>query len=270
MHYNLTLEGGGAKGLAHIGAISALSDYGLTDIKKVSGTSAGSIAAVLIIAGYSAKEIYDIYPDSNVVYGSKSNALMRSVASILLPILIVLFGLFYLFSPHYPLLFNAVLLGVITGIVSIAIHWTFKNYPIRLIRLIFRGISSIALLFIFTIVCLLFLLPGIFLFWGYGMFNTVGIETWLRKALIESPALKGRKNQHDKITFKELYQATNIEFTVISTNLNKRSIEIFSHLKTPDIDVVDAVVASSSIPIFFAIKKFFSVEKSKLLLMAVW
>lgn len=58
---NLVLEGGGVRGLAYAGAISALEEKGvLNHIKKVAGSSAGSIAALMLCVGFNAKEIDSI------------------------------------------------------------------------------------------------------------------------------------------------------------------------------------------------------------------
>ena len=49
-------EGGGAKGVAHIGALQAVEDNGL-DIIGVAGTSAGALIAVLAAVGHKSAEI---------------------------------------------------------------------------------------------------------------------------------------------------------------------------------------------------------------------
>ncbi len=59
-------EGGGAKGLAHIGALKALEGRKV-NLLGVAGTSAGAIVAALVAAGWTADELYD--PDRPV--GSK-------------------------------------------------------------------------------------------------------------------------------------------------------------------------------------------------------
>jgi len=55
----LALSGGGAKGLAHIGVIEALKDYGI-NIDYIAGTSSGSIIASLCAAGYTPNEMLQI------------------------------------------------------------------------------------------------------------------------------------------------------------------------------------------------------------------
>jgi NTE family protein len=50
---NLVLEGGGVRGLAYAGAFSVLEKKGiLQQIENVAGSSAGSIAGMLVCVGY--------------------------------------------------------------------------------------------------------------------------------------------------------------------------------------------------------------------------
>ncbi len=55
----VVFSGGGALGLAHIGAIKALEEHGI-EPKYVAGTSMGAIIGVMYAAGYSADEIMEI------------------------------------------------------------------------------------------------------------------------------------------------------------------------------------------------------------------
>ena len=58
----VVFSGGGALGLAHIGAIKALEEAGI-EPKYVAGTSMGAIIGVMYAAGYSADEIMEIVKD---------------------------------------------------------------------------------------------------------------------------------------------------------------------------------------------------------------
>ena len=58
----LTLSGGGAKGLAHIGILKAIDSAGLK-IDYITGTSMGAVLGALYAAGYSGKEIEKICKD---------------------------------------------------------------------------------------------------------------------------------------------------------------------------------------------------------------
>jgi len=60
-----------------------------------------------------------------------------------------------------------------------------------------------------------------------------------------------RKLNNPNITFKELYQLTNITFTVSTLNLNKRKLIYFSHKNYPDLEIFKAIRMSASIPILF-------------------
>lgn len=57
-HADAVFEGGGVKGIGLVGALSVAEEY--YDWEYVAGTSAGSIVAALIAAGYTAKEIEGI------------------------------------------------------------------------------------------------------------------------------------------------------------------------------------------------------------------
>src|SRR4030065_433708 len=55
MEYDLVFEGGGAKGLAFLGAFQAFERHGHHP-RRLIGSSAGSITACLIAAGYNSQE----------------------------------------------------------------------------------------------------------------------------------------------------------------------------------------------------------------------
>lgn len=60
--YNtLVLSGGGIKGIIHVGALKALEKKGyLRHIKKIYGTSIGSLVAIMHVVGYTPEEMYTI------------------------------------------------------------------------------------------------------------------------------------------------------------------------------------------------------------------
>lgn len=58
---NLVFEGGGVKGIAYVGALEVLQEERIfSKIKRVAGTSAGAIVAVLVGLGYTPQEIKEI------------------------------------------------------------------------------------------------------------------------------------------------------------------------------------------------------------------
>lgn len=56
---DLVLEGGGVRGIGHVGALSVMEEQGYS-WQHIAGTSAGAFVAALLAAGYSASELYDI------------------------------------------------------------------------------------------------------------------------------------------------------------------------------------------------------------------
>src|SRR5689334_148212 len=54
--YDVVFEGGGAKGIAFVGALEVLQQHGHT-LRRFIGTSAGAITATLLAAGYTCEEL---------------------------------------------------------------------------------------------------------------------------------------------------------------------------------------------------------------------
>lgn len=61
---DLVLEGGGVKGIALVGALSILEENGFQP-ENIAGASAGAIIAVLLAAGYDAKELHKIMAEED-------------------------------------------------------------------------------------------------------------------------------------------------------------------------------------------------------------
>jgi predicted acylesterase/phospholipase RssA len=83
---------------------------------------------------------------------------------------------------------------------------------------------------------------------NFGLDNTNELERVFR-IIIKA------KVGNDDITFKELYEKTNKNLAITSTNLNKMETEFFDYKKTPDFKVIDAIICSISIPFIFSPKK---------------
>lgn len=66
MEIDGVFSGGGVKGIAIIGALQAIEKKGFT-FKRVAGTSAGSIIAALVAAGYRSEEIFKMMDEINLM-----------------------------------------------------------------------------------------------------------------------------------------------------------------------------------------------------------
>lgn len=55
----------------------------------------------------------------------------------------------------------------------------------------------------------------------------------------------------DNITFKQLFEKTKKNLTIIATNLSQKKEEHFNHINTPNVDILLAIRMSFSIPLVF-------------------
>lgn len=81
MTLGITLSGGGARGLAHIGVLKALEEKGIQP-DVISGASAGAIVGALYAAGKTPDEIFDIAKESNLFKLLKVNFMSRGFANL--------------------------------------------------------------------------------------------------------------------------------------------------------------------------------------------
>ena len=83
----------------------------------------------------------------------------------------------------------------------------------------------------------------------YGIDSGKNIISWIDTMIL-------KKGYNKNITFKELYDKTNITFKVLATNLNKYKYTCFDWQNTPDVIVTDAIRMSISIPFYFHMQKY--------------
>ena len=81
-------------------------------------------------------------------------------------------------------------------------------------------------------------------------FENYGIDTGKKLEYLIKLLFK-KKKYNENITFLELYNYTNIEFTITGTCLNNRTTEYFNYINTPNMKVYLAIRISCSIPIIF-------------------
>lgn len=87
------------------------------------------------------------------------------------------------------------------------------------------------------------------IFSNYGLESGKKFMSWIETLVLK----KGFKKD---ITFKELYEKTNIVFKVLATNLNKYKYTHFDYTSTPDMVVTKAIRLSISIPFYFCAEKY--------------
>lgn len=232
-------EGGGAKGIAHVGALAALERSGL-QLAGFAGTSAGAIVAALAAAGYTAEELFGTETESETsildlldcdasnVWGFDAHRPIATPPRLLgywawlgirLSGGLLKFGLFV----------AAVLLLLSSGL----LHWLNFNS------------ESTEFAIQLTLVILLVLLP---LYIVFPLASLKGVA----RAINQAMALKIKRTRNPApITFADLARAGRPPLKIVATDISRRTLAVFSADVTPDVAVGDAVAASICLPGIF-------------------
>lgn len=262
----LVMQGGGAKGIAHAGGLIAIEEEHLT-IKGLAGTSAGSIAAALVAAGYSGRELADPVQKKHIFnrypFGKEEGELpyerptelftpfgwgvlvtLRQIGRVCSAVLFPTEKRIWLYVYWAVMACSAVALGFAA----------FRLIPETLREL--WGSLSRGLPFAGWVIL------GFFLFFlGWGLWGITSVKN-VRKVVdaILSKKLEGRLDavgisKSKDITFDDMHRAGCPPLKIIATNTATESLELFCLERTPDVAVADAVAASICLPGIFKPKK---------------
>lgn len=224
----LALQGGGAKGIVHVGGLRALDNQQL-EIKGVSGTSAGSIVAALIAAGYKGKDLVD--PDNR-------NHLLNVV------------GHKYQFRKPTDLFSKGGWRALrLVRYLSNPKKALAELSPARRV-LALASLATIAYLSYRYPITALLLFLGSFAFCTWRLISGLTSVEKVRTLLDGVIAEKVYPNQTD-ITFRDLHKANCIPLKIVATNAAGECLELFCMDRTPDVVIADAVAASICLPIIF-------------------
>lgn len=231
----LAFEGGGAKGLIHVGALHAIEDSGRFRPVGFAGTSAGSMIATLAAAGYSAEEIFALAgapyatqepPFDPVAFRTILTTLGHRDAT-------AIFGE----ATWRSLRWFRALLGARTGsrmpvgpvallvLLAAITVWGGWAWAWALLGLV-GGASAVAARLV----------------WGGARLD--GVRAAFDAALWRKfPEIKAEGR---RVTFADL---PNLK--ICAANLTRRRLELFSEQTSPDVAVADAVAASVCFPFAF-------------------
>ncbi len=217
----LVFEGGGAKGIVHVGALRALDRESQIKIAGVAGTSAGAIVAALVAAGYSAEELVAEDGTSPILqllgmdaatdfFGRQWGrlALARWAAS---DLAVALF-----------------LMAVPSAAAALAIS-CFGNL----------SWSEAGLLFV---LCFAATLAWIGTRLTRGLSNLDVLVEKLDRALAVKLGIEG------PVRFADV-EAIGMPLRIVATDVAARRLKIFSGTATPSVRVAEAVAASAALPI---------------------
>ncbi|WP_429346234.1 patatin-like phospholipase family protein [Paraburkholderia sp. Clong3] len=224
----LIFQGGGAKGIVHVGALLAIEQMNL-DVRGVAGTSAGSIVAALVAAGFSGNDLVNLNTGKHLLdnrYGDMDCSRPRD-----------LFGKWGWRKLRWA---GALVYWGPTLILAAITAALFAVYA-------GDGWLGLAL----SIVCIL--LPVAFVIWLFvGITSTKHVRDFIDAVLrtrIEASTEAG-------VTFSDLAKAGRMPLKIVATNVSEERAEVFSLERTPDVPVADAVAASICLPVIFRPHRF--------------
>jgi len=209
MEYDLVFEGGGAKGVGFVGALQAFERHGHTP-RRLIGTSAGSITACLIAAGYCAQEALDAVVEETPDGKPRFTTFMDTPT--VYEDIIVKDQLGYwlrteLNNPAIPDLIEPIVDNLINSMIKVELV---------------RHLTSLLL-------------------WG-GWYAGDEIIRWLREKLNA-----GGRGLADS-TLSEFNQKTGRDLSVVASDLTGREMLVLNHRTAPMVPTVWAVRMSMSFP----------------------
>ena len=230
----LILQGGGAKGLGHVGALKAVEDAAIAP-GGVAGASAGAIVAMLAAVGYTPDRIYDPASGANILSARP--------------------------TPLLPVDFLGRRRWWLLG--RLLSPWPWLVYALGLAALLVFGAGvpgpwwahALALVVAFAPFYLApWLLAGRGYFHGEGMRNILNevLRDRLREMFPDS-------EPPELVCFRDIAPARTIgrvsgafvPLKIVATDVTADGLVVFDSVLTPDVVVADAVTASASIPLVF-------------------
>lgn len=227
----LAFQGGGAKGIVHIGALMAVEELKLP-IEAVAGTSAGAMVAALIAAGYTARELLDPDAKTHILQQFRAEGYGKAPA---------LFGT--------------------AGWATISLFRRIKKWWMPIIGLLACMVVGALVLDVFhprliigigLVATLLTVATGLWFLHGITTVKPIRdlVDLAIRKKLADQSE-KPRDEIPRNLTFEDLSRLGGLPLKIVATNISDEVGEVFSLERTPDVPVADAVAASICLPIVF-------------------
>jgi len=221
-------EGGGGKGLAHVGALSCAEKNNI-DFVGVAGASAGAIVASLLACGYSAKDMFDPdrakRDDSTKIYAVTLKQLLGPS------------GTRWQEFDQAVRDFNAIPVDKEDDFKGWRLGWRLLKFKWKH-RAIVKSLED-----------------------DLGIFDTASLESYLDerlevKLLEKYPGLKEefevfKTAREPSASNRVLFEHMQKPLKIVATDIDNRRIVVLSKETTPDMSVAEAVAASISLPVVF-------------------
>lgn len=218
-------QGGGAKGIVHVGALAGVEDLGIR-IRGVAGTSAGAMISALVAAGYSSNELLNTEDCSNIISSLGGRFGLRTPTD-----LFSRKGWTFIRALRFAAPYAKWAPGVLVVLVILlaAVEYWRPFYGMAV------GVS-------------LLLLGGLVY---RGMSRGVSSVSRVRAFIDHAIAAKSNGRYNSGVTFRQLRAFSDTPLKIVATNVTDQCVEVFSYERTPDVAVADAVAASICLPVVF-------------------
>jgi NTE family protein len=216
---DMVFEGGGAKGMAFVGALRELFQYENVRVGRLLGTSSGAIMATLLAANYTVQEMEDALNEVNDDGRPIFESFMGDPQD---------FSQDTIDNSAIRSALRAMDLPIVGGSVEERIDDAIVN---RLVANdLFRHVFS-------------FVEQG-------GWYSAEAFVSWL-SAKLGAGSVDGVQRDFSDMTLQQFFQATDRELTLIAADTSGQRMLILNHRTAPDVPVVRAVRMSMSIPLLW-------------------
>ncbi|MFJ5298643.1 patatin-like phospholipase family protein [Pseudomonas sp. NPDC088368] len=259
----LALQGGGAKGVVHVGGLLAVEAL-YCDIRGVAGTSAGSIVAALVAAGYGADDLVNLETRTHIFesFGAKYGYHRPTD-------LFTRTGWFILKSVRN----CSAAVGKAREQLNVATNRLTSSKICKRLRTYFPkqipGVKARALVYKWFIRLLIALMAYFFItafptvtfvllvmavvlaVWiGNGITGVERVRKLIDKAIADKLTENGYPVSKN-VTFADMDNARCVPLKIVATNVAYECLELFCLDRTPNVCVADAVAASICLPFIF-------------------
>ena len=231
----VAFAGGGARGLAHVGALAALEDpEHEVEFLGVSGTSAGAIIAALKASGFTSRQI--VNPETGATIMERLTAIKPSMKT---PTDFFSRDGWRRVSTVRALYNQRKLLLPLTVLLLAPLSAVFVPHPLD--RWILAGWALLVLVL------------------AWAIWTVVGglakLDEFVQAlgVLLQEQMFPGQPGR--VVCMRDYGRDGHPMLRVVAANLSKRRLQLFSPHRTPDVPVAEAVGASICIPLIFAVRR---------------
>ena len=230
----VVLEGGGAKGIAHVGALKAIEQAGY-HVVGIAGTSAGALVAAIYAFGFKADQIIDIRNGHTIL--QSLNPPRQRPTDLLGGGWWAINIIQRVTTGRMRFVTGVIIFLLLVGIVTALLMWEPPHPLLAALGLVVLGIVSIAALFARVV---------------NGLITLDKCTSAIQGLLAQQANLPS----DESVTFRSVGPNHNRPILkIVATDINCATMRVFSSDETPDVSVAEAVAASVCIPVVFRSRK---------------